>query len=60
VRPRRCAWYDKSRVSFSDALASVREVLWKESFCLSGQPTDRPKIIRRLLHHFTDLLCAAA
>jgi hypothetical protein len=60
VRPRGSAWYDKGRVSFSDALAGVRERLWEQSFQLSGQPIDNPKITRRLLHHFTELLCAAA
>jgi hypothetical protein len=59
VRPRAWAWYHKGRVSFSDALAAVRDRLWKQTFWLSGQLTDGPKYTQRLLLHFADLLCSA-
>ena len=58
-RVRAWAWYAKRRVSFSDALACVRAHLWKESFCLSGVPTDSQKTRRSLARHFAELLCYA-
>ena len=59
TRPRAWAWYHKGQVSFSDALASVRDRLWKQSFRLSARKTDQQKLTRQLLHHFADLLCYA-
>jgi hypothetical protein len=59
LRPRAAAWYSKSRVSFSDALACVRDQLWKKSFCLSVEKSDSQKLPERWLNHFADLLCYA-
>ncbi len=59
LRPRACAWYAKSRVTFSDALAAVRAHLWQHGFYLSGRTTDSRKLQQNLVRHFADLLCYA-
>lgn len=59
LRPRGAAWYSKSRVSFSDALACVRDRLWKKSFCMSAGKGDSQKLRDRWMNHFADLLCYA-
>ena len=59
LRPRGTAWYSKSRVSFSDALACVRDHLWKKSFCMSEEKYESPKFQNRWMNHFADLLCYA-
>jgi hypothetical protein len=59
LRPRGAAWYSKSRVSFSDALACVRDHLWKKSFCMSQEKYDSQKLQNRWMNHFADLLCYA-
>jgi transposase len=45
--PRRAAWYAKSHLTFSDALALVRAELWAASFETSWQVRDVVKIPRR-------------
>lgn len=59
LQPSACAWYAKSRLTFSDALAAVRAHLWQNSFCLSGRKTDQRKMGSKLARHFADLLCYA-
>jgi hypothetical protein len=59
LQPRAAAWYAKPRVTFSDALASVRASLWKQVFCVSGRRTDSQKLRAHWRHHFADLLCYA-
>lgn len=59
LRARGAAWYSKGHVSFSDALACVRDHLWKKSFCMSSGKYDRQKLHNQWLKHLTDLLCHA-
>lgn len=59
LQARTSAWYAKERVTFSDALAQVRQALWRETFSMSAHQGDSPKITQRLLQHFADLLCYA-
>jgi len=58
---RSTAWYSKTRPTFSDATALVRQQLWDHiHFSMSQQETDRIKIPRALLERFTEALCYAA
>ena len=58
---RNTAWYSKTRPTFSDAIALVRQQLWDHShFSMSQQETDMIKIPRALLERFTEALCYAA
>ena len=52
---RRAAWYHKPQVTFADALACVRDELWK-GFSLSGPGADNPISSKDLLQHFAELL----
>lgn len=55
------AWYEKPLPTFSDALASVRIVLWKHtSFSMSYPQTDMLKIPRPLFERLTGALAYAA
>jgi hypothetical protein len=61
AQPRSAAWYPKSSLTFSDALALVRHHLWAFwTFHLSWDEPDMVKIPRPLLEPFNDLLCYAA
>lgn len=59
---RRAACYDKSRPTFSDALAVVRKRLWvaERTFCGSAQDTDMEKVPREFMERLTDAVCYAA
>ena len=58
---RSAAWYDKTRPTFSDAIALVRRHLWEHiHFSISPQETDMIKVPRALLERFTEALCYAA
>jgi hypothetical protein len=58
---RKTAWYRKTRPTFSDALAIVRQTLWRQiGFQLSGQCTDSAKIPAVLLERFAEALNYAA
>jgi hypothetical protein len=59
---RRAAWYDKTRPTFSDALALVRKELWSQeaTFCGSSAVSDAVKVPRELMERLTDALCYAA
>ena len=58
---RQAAWYVKRRATFSDALASVRQQLWREAgFHTSRSEVDSVKVDRALLERLTDALCYAA
>jgi hypothetical protein len=58
---RQAAWYVKRRPTFSDALASVRQQLWREGgFHTSRSEVDSVKVDRALLERLTDALCYAA
>jgi hypothetical protein len=52
---RTAAWYAKEQVTFADALACVRDHLWK-GFSLSGSGADNQKSPQDLLKHFAELL----
>jgi hypothetical protein len=59
--PLTAAWYAKTRVTFSDALASVRRALWAEAaLCTSRQQRDLVEVPRPLLNRLTTLACYAA
>ncbi len=61
AQPRSAAWYDKHDMTFSDALAIVRRVLWTaESLRTSHHPADTAKIPRALFERLTELACYAA
>lgn len=58
---RSTAWYRKTRPTFSDALALVRQQLWDHlHFSMSQQETDMIKIPRALFERFIDAVCYAA
>ena len=58
---RQAAWYKKEWPTFSDAIASVRRRLWKESlYYMSSAKADSQKIQQMLFERFTDALCYAA
>ena len=61
LRPLTAVWYAKERVTFSDALASVRRALWAEAALhTSRQRRDLVEVPRPLLDRLTTLACYAA
>ena len=59
--PSTAAWYAKERVTFSDALASVRRALWAEAaLCTSPRHRDLVEVPRLVLDRLTALACYAA
>lgn len=55
------AWYQKTSLTFSDALASVRHRFWQvRLFHTSTQTTDIVKVPKALLDCWSSLLCYAA
>jgi hypothetical protein len=59
-KPRRAAWYAKSHLTFSDALAIIRAKLWSASFETSWHDRDQVKIPRALLNRLTEAACFPA
>jgi hypothetical protein len=60
-RPRQAAWYSKTTLTFSDALAAVRLRLWcPEDFAMSRSSSDNVEVPRALLERLTNTLCYAA
>jgi DDE superfamily endonuclease len=58
---RRAAWYRKSRPTFSDALALVRQQLWANAtFWRSPRELDTVEVPRAFVEHLTETLCYAA
>jgi hypothetical protein len=60
--PRSAVWYDKPLLTFSDALAALRERLWRYSGVFvrsSSDPRDK-EILTPLLDRLVDTLCYAA
>jgi DDE superfamily endonuclease len=59
---RRTAWYDKTRPTFSDALALVRRRLWSQeaTFCGSVWKDETVKVPMRFIERLTDTVCYAA
>jgi len=61
LRCRSTAWYDKSKLTFSDTIAAVRQQLWASSFFARSHFQQDPiKISRLLFQHLTEALCYAA
>jgi hypothetical protein len=59
--PRQASWYRKPRLTFSDALASVRHTLWLSTvFETSRQDQDRIEIPRHVLTRLTQAVCFPA
>lgn len=59
---RRAAWYRKSRPTFSDALALVRNELWAQevTFRRWSREPDTAKVPRVFVQHLTQTPCYAA
>ncbi|MCB0274964.1 MAG: transposase [Calditrichaeota bacterium] len=58
---RQAAWYPKTKVTFSDAIAMARRCLWKNiHFSMSPQNYEMVKIPRILLERLTETVCYAA
>jgi hypothetical protein len=58
--PRPAAWYAKSELTFSDAIAAVRRVLWcPPNFSMSRKTRDIVEIPGALLRRLTETLCYA-
>jgi hypothetical protein len=61
IHPRVAAWYTKSELTFSDAIAAVRRALWSPpNFSMSRKRSDMVEIPAALLQRLTDTLCYAA
>ena len=62
VSARQSAWYAKTRPTFSDALAVVRQHLWqqRETFLMSSPNPDMVKISRPYLDTLVEAACYAA
>ena len=59
--PRQSAWYRKPQLTFSDAIAAVRQSLWACSLFAWSPPTqDQIKIPSLLFQRLTEALCYAA
>jgi hypothetical protein len=55
------AWYKKEKLTFSDAIAAVRRLLWQKiDFSTSHKQTKMIKIPKSLLEHFQLILANAA
>jgi hypothetical protein len=58
---RQASWYRKPQPTFADALAQVRECLWRQAhFSMSRSGTEMVKVPKALFARFTDTLCYAA
>src|SRR5512134_3248113 len=61
IRPRTAGWYGKPELTFSDAIATVRRVLWcPPDLWMSRHDAETIKIPAGLLRRFTETLCYAA
>jgi hypothetical protein len=68
ITSRSSAWYVKEHVTFSDALAAVRESLWKallpkyrsDNYSMSLQQADSVLIPRLLYQRWLSTLCYAS
>ena len=59
--PASTAWYAKERVTFSDALASVRRALWAEAALhTSRRQRDLVEVPRPVLNRLVTLACYVA
>jgi hypothetical protein len=61
IAPRTAAWYPKTNLTFSDAIAAVRRKLWAQQiYCTSPQTTEMIKIPRDLSDRMANALAYAA
>src|SRR3954451_13409537 len=61
ARPRSAAWYEKRRMTFSDALAAVRRSLWAAALSnTSRQTADITKVETAVLDRLIATLCYSA
>jgi hypothetical protein len=61
IRPRTAGWYGKPDLTFSDAIATVRRVLWcPPDLWMSRHDAETVEIPAGLLRRFTETLCYAA
>ena len=61
ITPRGAAWYGKSSLTFSDAIASVRRSLWlSNNFGASDHCANQQKFAGDLAIRMADALCYAA
>src|SRR6266705_2238076 len=61
LRPRTAAWYPKSFLTFSDAIAAVRRKIWAHQISFRSRPRrDRVEIPRYIWHRMQNALAYAA
>ena len=61
IRPRTAGWYGEPDLTFSDAIATVRRVLWcPPDLWMSRNDAETVEIPAGLLRRFTETLCYAA
>lgn len=60
LTPRTAAWYPKAHLTFSDAIAAVRHILWQSGFWMSSSDPNRRKLSVQLPSHLVEMLCYAA
>jgi len=61
LRPRTAAWYPKSFLTFSDAIAAVRRKIWAHQISFMSRPhRDRVEIPRHIWHRMQNALAYAA
>jgi hypothetical protein len=61
IRPRTAGWYGKPELTFSDAIATVRRVLWcPPDLWMSRHDAETVEIPAGLLRRFAETLCYAA
>jgi hypothetical protein len=61
LRPNAAVWYRKQEPTFSDAIATVRRVLWcPPNLSISRQPGETVQITTALLNRLFQTLCLAA
>jgi hypothetical protein len=61
LQPQTAAWYRKTTLTFSDAIAAVRREIWRHQIsCMSPPSRDRIKIPRHIWHRMQNALAHAA
>lgn len=61
IKPRGAAWYDKSQLTFSDAIAALRYTLWtQDNFSTSTQSQTVSKLTQPIIERMAEALCFAA
>ena len=61
LKPRTAAWYPKSTLTFSDAIAAVRREIWAHQISCGSRPSrDRIEIPRNIWQRMQNALAHAA